>query len=97
VRNIGLLPATILALALSGTAAMAQQALPPAGGSGTEVTIFKVPQRSYLTQGPITKPGTNSDFEANVAYQSSMPGTGIAGFSNYPLPGPFELPGAYRY
>jgi hypothetical protein len=96
VRIIGLVPLACLALGLSVAAASAQQ-VPVQGQPGTEVTIYKVPQRSYLTQGPVTQQGSISEFEANAAYQSSIPGAGIPGFSSYPLPGPFELPGAYRY
>lgn len=95
-RISGLALASAMVLAATVDLAGAQTP-PPAVQPGTEVTIYKVPQYSYLTQGPVATPNTNDSLQANPAFQSSIPGNGIAGFETYPLPGPFELPGAYKY
>lgn len=98
-RISGIALASVTVLAVSAELAGAQTP-PPATSSGpnTEVTIYKVPQRSYLTQGPVATPMTNDDYAASPIFQSSIPDNpGIVGFSNYPLPGPFYLPGAYKY
>lgn len=87
----------VSALALAASAQLAAAQAPAPQAPATSVTIYKVPQRSYLTQGPVATPRTSEDYAASPIYQSSMPGEGIAGFSDYPLPRGFDLPGfGYR-
>jgi hypothetical protein len=89
VRILGSLCAAALFVSIAVPASAQQE-----NGPRTRVTIYKSPERSYLTQGPVARPRSGRDLEATAMYQPAIPGDGIAGFQRYPLPGAWEYPGS---
>lgn len=87
VRILGLVAAATLVVVYSLPAAAQQE------GPRTSVTIYKAPERSYLTQGNYVRPRSYRSLEATAMFQPAMPTDGITGFGRYPLPDAWTYPG----
>jgi hypothetical protein len=91
-RLVLALAAASVALPLATEAASAQSGERyPGSPGGVAITIRKTP--SYLNTRTVARPNaSDADYRTSAVYQSSTPTRG-GGFSRYPLPSGFDVPG----